>query len=158
VKDVRTTSGGREFEALDDDVCWELVAHDSLGRIAYTQGETPAIRPVNYFLSGHDVLIRTTSSSEMGRAIDGHVVALEVDQIERSTRSGWVVVVVGKATATDLAGQPPRPSLGGLEPWSAGEGSLLLHIEADTISGRRLTAPSGLVVGDTGLEPVTSRV
>jgi hypothetical protein len=138
------TTGARELEVLDDEECWGLMARDTLGRIAYTQGAVPAIRPVNYVLSGHDVLIRTAPSSEMGKAIDGQVVALEVDSIDRATRSGWVVVVCGTATATDLTGRPPRPSLAGLEPWAAGERGLLVHIDVEKISGRRLVAPGAL--------------
>ena len=134
-------TGARELEVLDDDECWGLMARDTLGRIGFTQGSLPAIRPVNYVLSGHDVLIRTSPNSDMGKAIDGQLVALEVDSIDRATRSGWVVVVIGKATATDLSGRPPRPSLAGLEPWAAGERGLLVHIDVETISGRRLLAP-----------------
>ena len=63
-------------------------------------------------------------------------------QVSRGVqRSGWVVVITGTATATDLTGQPPRPSLAGLEPWAAGERGLLVHIDVDKITGRRLVAP-----------------
>ena len=141
---MKTTDPGRELEVLDETECWGLISRDTLGRIAYTHRAMPAIRPVNYVLSGHDVLIRTAPSSEMGRSLDGQVVALEVDQIDRSTRSGWVVVITGTATATDLTGQPPRPSLAGLEPWAAGERGLLVHIDVNKITGRRLVAPEAV--------------
>ena len=138
---MTTTDPGRELELLDESECWGLISRDTLGRIAYTHRAMPAIRPVNYVLNGHDVLIRTSPTSEMGTALDGQVVALEVDRIDRATHTGWVVVVTGTATATDLTGQPPRPSLAGLEPWAAGERGLLVHIDVEAITGRRLVAP-----------------
>ena len=128
----------RELEVLGDEECWALIEHDTLGRIAYTHHSLPVIRPVNYVVSGNDVLIRTAPNSEMAQAVDGQVVALEVDQIDRLTRSGWVVLVIGRATATDLTGGPTGPTLAGLEPWSQSERGLLVHIDVDTISGRRL--------------------
>lgn len=138
---MTSTTGSRATGWLDIQACWGLLARDTIGRVAYTHETRPAIVPVNYVVSGNDILFRTDPESALGRVVDAKVVAFEVDRIDRPTRSGWSVVVSGVATTTDLTGQPPRPSLAGLEPWAAGERGLLVRIEVDAISGRRLTAP-----------------
>ena len=138
---MTSTTGSRAVGGLDIQECWGLLARDTLGRIAYTYRDRPYIVPVNYVISGHDVLFRTDRDSALGQVVDGKVLAMEVDQIDRPTRSGWSVLVTGTAIATDLTGQPPRPHLAGLEPWAEGERTLLVRIEVDAISGRRLVAP-----------------
>lgn len=129
------------MSALDVQQCWGLLARDTVGRIGYVRGDRPVIVPVNYVISGNDVLLRTDPGSALALAVDGHVVALEVDRIDRATHVGWSVLVQGTATVTDLTGLPPRPSLAGLEPWAEGRRGLLVTIEVDAISGRRLLAP-----------------
>lgn len=133
-------TGARALAPLDLQECWSLLARETVGRVAYTLGDRPVIVPINYVLSGNDVLLRTDAGSAFGRAVDGQVVALEIDRIDRTTRTGWSVVVQGTATVTDLTGLPPRPSLAGLEPWAEGRRGLLVRIEVDSITGRRLVA------------------
>lgn len=138
---MSTITGSRTLEALDLQECWALLARDTVGRIAYTNGDRTFVLPVNYVVSGSDVLVRTDPESALGRAVAGRVVAFEVDKIDRATHTGWSVLVQGLASATDLSAEPPRPSLAGLEPWAEGERQLLVRIEVDAISGRRLVSP-----------------
>ena len=135
------TAGTRALEALDLQECWGLLTRDTIGRIAYNYAGRPAIMPINYVVSGNDVLLRTDPGSVLAKAISGQVVAFEIDRIDRTTHSGWSVLVVGTATTEDMTHEPPRPSLAGLEPWAEGGRGLLIRIEVDAISGRRLVPP-----------------
>ena len=136
-----TRTGSRALEALDLQQCWGLLSRDTIGRIAYVHAGRPAVMPINYVVSGGDVLLRTDPGSALALAVDGQVVAFEIDRIDRSTHSGWSVVVVGTATTEDLSHEPPRPSLAGLEPWAEGDRGLLIRIEVDAVSGRQLVPP-----------------
>lgn len=135
------STGTRALEALDLQQCWGLLTRDTIGRIAYTHGGRPAIMPINYVVSGNDVLLRTDPGSALALAVEGQVVAFQIDRIDRTTHSGWSVLVVGTATTEDMTHEPPRPSLAGLEPWAEGGRGLLIRIEVDAISGRRLVPP-----------------
>jgi hypothetical protein len=135
------SAGTRALEALNLQECWGLLTRDTIGRLAYTHADRPTIMPINYVVSGNDVLLRTDPGSALAAAVNGQVVAFEIDRIDRTTHSGWSVVVVGRATTEDLTNEPPRPNLAGLEPWAEGGRGLLIRIEVDGVSGRRLGPP-----------------
>ena len=90
--------------------------------------------PVNFAVTGAEVLVRTTAYSEMARECDDSPVAFEVDEVDASARSGWSVLMRGRA---HLESVPP----GEAEPdvWPPGPRSLQLRIEVAEVTGRRLT-------------------
>lgn len=140
--DVESMSGSRTLQPLSEQECWRLLSQETVGRVACTRRALPAIVPVNFSLSGHDIMLRTDPFSELGQAIDQSVVAFEVDRIDAESRTGWSVLVVGKALATQLPEQPTTPGPDDPRPWAAGDRSLLVRIKAGEISGRRLVPPS----------------
>jgi nitroimidazol reductase NimA-like FMN-containing flavoprotein (pyridoxamine 5'-phosphate oxidase superfamily) len=90
---------------LDRQECVRLLAKVPVGRVVYTRQALPAVLPVNFCLdTDSSVLLRTSSDSDLVRAIDGAVVAFEADAFDAETRSDWSVVVTGRATVvTDPA-------------------------------------------------------
>lgn len=75
-----------------------LLAKVPLGRVVYTRQALPAVLPVNFFLDEDDsVLLYTSAVSDLVQAIEGAVVAFEADEFSAATRSGWSVVVTGRA-------------------------------------------------------------
>ena len=125
---------------LTEGECYRLLAGDTFGRVVFTRRAMPAIVPVNYVLDGRDILLRTDPKSQLGRAIDATIVAFEVDGIDRSTHTGWSVVVVGTAHALDAA-DPLQTGTVGPDPWASGVRTLLVRIAPGVVTGRRLTAP-----------------
>jgi nitroimidazol reductase NimA-like FMN-containing flavoprotein (pyridoxamine 5'-phosphate oxidase superfamily) len=76
--------------------CLHFLGQSSIGRIAFTAGALPAIRPLPYALDGEDVLVSTRSSS-LAQRLHGQVVAFAVDEAATATALGWSVVVTGLA-------------------------------------------------------------
>ncbi len=73
-----------------------------VGRVVYTRQALPAVLPLNFSLdTDSSVVLRTSVSSDLVRAIDGVVVAFEADEFDAASRSGWSVVVTGRATGGD---------------------------------------------------------
>ncbi len=93
------------FRALERQECLRLLGKVPVGRVVYTRQALPAVLPINFSLdTDASVLLRTSSDSDLVRAIDGVVVAFEVDEFDAATRSGWSVVVTGRAgVVTDPA-------------------------------------------------------
>jgi len=117
-----------------------LVSRD-VGRLVYTRRALPAITPVNYAVRDNALWIWTASTSSLAQAVRGAVVAFEVDEIDRETRSGWSVVVLGVA---DLVVAPHEIELArqsGPEPWVAGRKEHLIRIPLREVTGRRVGAP-----------------
>ncbi|MCU1590153.1 MAG: Pyridoxamine 5-phosphate oxidase [Frankiales bacterium] len=124
--------------------CLQLLARSSLGRVAFTERALPAIRPVNYTLVGHQVLLRTESDG-LGRRLDGQVVAFEVDEMDAELGTGWSVVVTGTAHLVrepgELMRQDPVPFLS-----LAGQGhDARVCIVPGDITGRRIRSAYDVV-------------
>jgi nitroimidazol reductase NimA-like FMN-containing flavoprotein (pyridoxamine 5'-phosphate oxidase superfamily) len=125
------------LEALTLPECMELLAQCSLGRVAFTERALPAIRPVNYTLVGHQIVLQTDPNG-LGRRLDGQVVAFEVDEIDPVAETGWSVVVTGTArllrSPSDLVRQASVPLV-----TFAGEGhDARVCIVPGKITGRRI--------------------
>lgn len=117
--------------------CLELLSRSSLGRVAFTERALPAIRPVNYALVGHQLVLRTQADG-LGRRLDGQVVAFEVDEIDPDHGTGWSVVVTGTARLLRSPGELMRQATVPLMTL-AGEGhDARVCIVPGEITGRRI--------------------
>ncbi|MGW4560835.1 pyridoxamine 5'-phosphate oxidase family protein [Streptomyces sp. NPDC004561] len=132
------------FRALDRRDCLRLLAKAPVGRIVYTREALPAVLPVNFGLdTDSSVLVRTSASSELVRAVDGVVVAFEADEFNAAERSGWSVVVTGRATAVSDPAEHERLSQTGPRSWVVTQDWIFLRIEAEMVTGREINGTPG---------------
>jgi nitroimidazol reductase NimA-like FMN-containing flavoprotein (pyridoxamine 5'-phosphate oxidase superfamily) len=116
-----------------------LLSGTDYGRIVFTLNALPAIRPVNHLVDGGRVIIRTRLSSALTEALSASnslIVAYEADSMDRSTRTGWSVVVTGRAYSlsdpSEIAQYEQR-----LEPW-VNHADTVVAIEPDIVTGFRI--------------------
>ncbi|MBU3869115.1 pyridoxamine 5'-phosphate oxidase family protein [Streptomyces sp. 4503] len=132
------------FRLLDRQECLRLLAKVPVGRVVYTRQALPAVLPVNFFLdTGSSVLLRTSAGSGLVRAIDGVVVAFEADDFDAATRSGWSVVVTGRATGVTDPAEYERLSRVGPRSWAIRRGEAFVRIESEMVTGRKITGTRG---------------
>ncbi|MFC5751405.1 pyridoxamine 5'-phosphate oxidase family protein [Actinomadura rugatobispora] len=126
------------LEILDTEECRSLLATTPLGRIVFTDRALPAVQPVNYVLADGDVVIRTSPASRLATAAGDAVVAFEIDDFDTASRTGWSVVVIGRARAAtgsaELAALRALP----LRSWAPGDHDHFIRIHPQLISGRRI--------------------
>jgi nitroimidazol reductase NimA-like FMN-containing flavoprotein (pyridoxamine 5'-phosphate oxidase superfamily) len=126
-------------QRLDDAEVMRLLASVDYGRIVFTLNALPAIRPVNHLVDGGRIIIRTRLTAAISAAVRSEspvVVAYEADSIDPQTRTGWSVVVAGRAhTVTDPSEVMRYEQL--LRPW-VNHADTVLAIEAKIISGFRI--------------------
>ncbi|MFE3227798.1 pyridoxamine 5'-phosphate oxidase family protein [Nocardia sp. NPDC059228] len=117
-----------------------LLSGVPFGRVVFTRDALPAIRPVNHILDGDTVIVRTQLTSRLTstvRADSDVVVAYEADDIDRTTRLGWSVVVTGIArTITDPDLVARYDAL--VKPWADGNMDTIVAIEPTLVTGIRL--------------------
>ena len=89
--------------------------------------------PVNFTANGSDVVVRTTAHSEAARECDDSRVAFEVDEVDAATRSGWSVLMRGRAHLESGPTDDEGPDV-----WAPGPRSLRLRIEVTEVTGRRI--------------------
>jgi nitroimidazol reductase NimA-like FMN-containing flavoprotein (pyridoxamine 5'-phosphate oxidase superfamily) len=127
------------FRALDRQECMRLLAKVPVGRVVYTRQALPAVLPINFSLdTNSSVVLRTSPQSDLVRAIDGVVVAFEADEFDAETRSGWSVVVTGRATVVTDPGENERLSQAGPVSWMPLRDPVFVRIESEMITGREL--------------------
>jgi nitroimidazol reductase NimA-like FMN-containing flavoprotein (pyridoxamine 5'-phosphate oxidase superfamily) len=121
---------------LDEAECWELLCTMEVGRVAYVDKQGPVAVPVTFACAEGSVVVRVSPYSELARYLPDTQAALEVDDIDYFTRSGWSVVLRGKIQVLDSDEVPTlqgRPT-----PWPEGQRSLYLRLTPDAVTGRRL--------------------
>jgi Pyridoxamine 5'-phosphate oxidase len=114
-----------------------LLGSVPFGRVVFTSGALPAVRLACHVAYGEQIVIYASLGAAVSPGPDGTgpVVAYEADQVDAAGRSGWSVVVVGRAAVVkdeELAARY-RESLG--PSWSDGQASQVITITADLVSG-----------------------
>jgi nitroimidazol reductase NimA-like FMN-containing flavoprotein (pyridoxamine 5'-phosphate oxidase superfamily) len=117
--------------------CLELLRGARIGRVVLSIGCIPVALPVNISVDDDDVIFSTDSGSKLTAAIKAQVVSVEVDDIDPLYRTGWSVLVTGKAQlVTELADIERAKSR--LQAWAPGPHPFLIKVPSTLISGRRL--------------------
>lgn len=125
-------------EVLDEQECRDLLASRTVGRLAYVaRAGCPEIVPVNYRYVDGRLVIRSAPGPKLQAAERRETVAFEVDELDEVTRSGWSVVVHGRASVL----RPEQEPREGAVPWAPGPRRHVLEVVPTRISGRRLVAP-----------------
>ena len=124
---------------LDRAECLRLLSRAVVGRMVFTDGALPAVVPVTFAVDGEHIVCRTSRSSRLARAADGGVLALQADQIEVPTRSGWSVV--GTGVARVLYGTAELRRIAAMvDPWVPGPFDAAIRMPLTVLTGRRIVA------------------
>lgn len=129
------------IETLDRNTCTQLLATQEVGRLGFLSGGSPEILPVTYALDGDAVVFATATGTKLSGATRSPVV-FEVDHTDRSTRSGWSVIVHGIAEEVTDLGTPAlleRVRALHVHPWAPGDKAHLVRIAPRYMSGRRIS-------------------
>lgn len=116
-----------------------MLAKVPVGRVVYTRQALPAVLPINFSLdTDASVLLCTSPGSDLVRAIDGVVVAFEADKFNAATRSGWSVVVTGRAGVVTDRAEHERLTQTGPTSWMPLRDVVFVRIESEMVTGREL--------------------
>jgi uncharacterized protein len=127
------------LEILPYDECLRLLSTVPVGRVSFLADGEIVVLPVNHVMDGHDPVFRTAQGSKLSAAEGQDVVAFEADGYEEPTRTGWSVLVNGRAHAIYEEPEIQRLSRHGLRPWvGAADRPFWIRIRPASISGRRI--------------------
>jgi nitroimidazol reductase NimA-like FMN-containing flavoprotein (pyridoxamine 5'-phosphate oxidase superfamily) len=128
---------------LSREECLRHLATATVGRVAITSQALPTVLPVNFRLTDMGVVFSTGRGSKLEAATREAVVAFEADEIDRSTHTGWSVVVTGMASEiTDLDALEAVRSLP-LAHWGVDAVERYVRISLELVSGRRIEQLGG---------------
>jgi len=126
------------LEILPFEVCLQLLASVPVGRVGFFADGEVVVLPVNHVVDGQDLVFRTARGSKLSAAEGQNLVAFEADEYDEQTKSGWSVLVTGRAEVVYEEAEVQRLSRCGLHPWvSAVEDPFWIRIRATSVSGRQ---------------------
>lgn len=126
------------LEILGTETCWELLEATPVGRLAVVTENRPEIYPVNYVTEGRTVVFRTEVGSKLA-ALDGNPnVCFEIDGLDLADRSGWSVLLQGRAKTVGTPAELKELHALPLEFWSVGDKPNFVRITPTAVSGRRI--------------------
>lgn len=130
------------LEILPFDVCLQLLAAVPVGRVSFLADGEIIVLPVNHVVDGQDPVFRTARGSKLSAAEGQDLVAFEADGYDERTKSGWSVLVNGRAHAVYDEAEIQRLSRLGLHPWvTAVDRPFWIRIRPTSISGRQTPGP-----------------
>lgn len=131
------------LEILPFDRCLELLATVPVGRVSFFAEGEIVVLPVNHLMDGQDPVFRTARGSKLSAAEGQNVVAFEADAYDERTRTGWSVLVNGRARAIYEEAEIRRLNGLGLHPWvNAVDRPFWIRILPTSISGRQTPGPA----------------
>ncbi|MFJ8042023.1 pyridoxamine 5'-phosphate oxidase family protein [Kitasatospora sp. NPDC096147] len=124
---------------LGEAECLRLLGTVPIGRVVYTEHALPAVLPVAFTVAPDGGLILgLRAGTTVTRALDGTVAAFQADQLDPVTRTGWSVLVRGRAEV--IRDETARRALRrtGPLPWIGGQDPVFVRIAPELVSGRRV--------------------
>jgi uncharacterized protein len=130
------------LEILPFDECLRLLASVPVGRVGFVADGEVVVLPVNHVVDGQDVIFRTAYGSKLATAEGQDLTAFEADHYNEQTRSGWSVLVNGRAEVVDTEADIRRLGLSmsrlDVYPWvTAVRHPFWIRIRATSVSGRQ---------------------
>ncbi|MEU6238717.1 pyridoxamine 5'-phosphate oxidase family protein [Kitasatospora sp. NPDC047058] len=133
-------------ETLGEAECLRLLSTVPVGRVVYTEHALPAVLPVAFEVAPDGrLLLAVRRGSTTARALDGTVVAFQADELDLVTRTGWSVLVHGRAEVVREPEQVRQALRSGLRPWVGDPDPLFIALVPELVSGRYLL-PAGRTV------------
>jgi nitroimidazol reductase NimA-like FMN-containing flavoprotein (pyridoxamine 5'-phosphate oxidase superfamily) len=124
-----------EIFQLDRSTCLALLAAQHVGRLVVVGDAASPVAVVNYTVHDESIVFRSDPGRRVASIVDTDVV-FEADMYDPRTRSGWSVVVRGKAQ--DVSAAAPGRAVAVVDTWAPGPKSCWISIALTEVTGRLL--------------------
>lgn len=122
---------------LDRNQCLDLLRTARIARVVLSIECLPVALPVNMSVLGEDVMFCTDIGSKLTAGLERQVVSIEADDIDLTYRTGWSVLVTGRAQMV-VESATTEWARSHLQAWAPGPHPFLVKVPSTSISGRRL--------------------
>lgn len=153
IRDVFATSSSRVpllmtdhqgLDVLSPDECRELLHSEQIGRIGFQVDGQVVMLPINYAFVADSVLFRTSAGSKLDIAQRRQAASFEIDDWDASTRSGWSVLVKGRAEVVTDEWMIAICEHFDVDPWADSvPRDRWVRLSADEITGRWIFRSGG---------------
>jgi hypothetical protein len=138
---LRQSPGPAPDYPMDAEECRVLLARTSVGRVGWRSHQGQQLLPVTYAYRAGKIIFRTSPYGLLSGLIDSTEVAVEIDELDPQSRSGWSVVAHGVSRPGRWGGLPNESSASDIRPWAAGARNLTIEITVTAVTGRVFPRP-----------------
>lgn len=127
---------------LTEDECWERLASEEFGRLAFLMVDEVHLVPINYSVDGRSLLFRTAAGNKLFGVVLSHDVVFEIDHVDDEQNTAWSVVLRGFPRLLE-EDEAHRAEQVPLRPWVDTRKDSVVEIKSTSVSGRefQLTRP-----------------
>jgi nitroimidazol reductase NimA-like FMN-containing flavoprotein (pyridoxamine 5'-phosphate oxidase superfamily) len=133
------------IEQLSDEECWRLLADAPVGRVGVIVDDAPEIYPVNPIIDDGTIVFRTDPGTKLAGLAQNPVVCFQVDGFDAQQRTGWSVLVTGRAQQVRQvpdAEERRRVEELPVDYWAPGPKWHRIRIVPTDVTGRRIWHPT----------------
>lgn len=123
------------MRATEVDEALALLRTTAVGRLIYLINGAPRVMPLNYVMHQGSVVFRT-SYGELLDHVHLQRVLFEADAGDETMRTGWSVIVEGRAEEIWRTEELEKARGLPLRPWAPGERDHFVRIVSTSITGR----------------------
>lgn len=125
-------------EHLSVDECWRLLTLCAVGRIGVLVDSAPEIYPVNHLVVNGAIVFRTDDGGKLRGMDRSPAVCYQADGFNFDDRTGWSVLVKGKAIPLPPGNELEVVSRLPWRIWTLGDKPHWIKIVPREITGRRI--------------------
>lgn len=123
------------IRVLDEQQSYELLTTTTIGRVGFVHEGRVQIFPVNFVVSGHDLLLRTAPEGVLGTLTQEPAdVSFEVDYHDPLGSTAWSVLMHGSLSRVSEEKVPGARAR--VDPWADSDRDLPLTFRVEKITGR----------------------
>lgn len=126
------------LERLPEPTCWELLSKAEVGRVGVLVDSAPEIYPVNFAVDRRAIVFRADPGSKLSGLDRSPSVCFEVDELDHEGRTGWSVLVKGRAVELTSGDEHRGVAHLPLRAWATGEKAHWVRINPTEVTGRRI--------------------
>ena len=120
---------------LSEEECWERLASEEFGRLAFMMVDELHLVPINYAVDGRSLLFRTAAGNKLFAVVLSHDVVFEIDHVDDKQNTAWSVILRGFPRLLE-EDEAHRAELVPLRPWVDTRKDSVVEIRAMSVSGR----------------------
>ena len=124
------------FEEISTEACMRLLREGAVGLLALAGAEAPDVRPVNFALHRHSIVMRTGRGRIFEGARQQEAASFVITESDRLEHSGWSIVVTGRLSICDPSDSAIRS---GVRPWARADKREWVLLSIDRVTGRRIS-------------------
>jgi nitroimidazol reductase NimA-like FMN-containing flavoprotein (pyridoxamine 5'-phosphate oxidase superfamily) len=124
------------FEEISAEACMRLLREGAVGLLALSGSDAPDVRPVNFALHRHNIVMRTGRGRIFEGARQEEAASFVISESDRLEHSGWSVVVTGRLSICDPSDAAIRSRV---RPWAKADKEEWVLLSADRVTGRRIS-------------------